>query len=268
MEQGEICGYKVIPLKIYKNSAAHHYLYLKEHSIREKCLEKPSDRTLFVLGVPPYCTQESLSAMFAKQCGRVKAVYIHSKPTSSVPPVEQSKYFRLHESITGFKVAYIVFEKEGSREKAMKLDSSVPLVLTSKDVTVPFGIEKWLEEYNDSIPNVDEMLKDINDYVGNYDMKESENKEKEKALGEADEDGWVTVTKRGRKSVIARKESVNKKIMKNEKKKRAKKELLNFYRFQIKESKMNSLIKLREKFEEDKKKIAVLKQTRKFKPFA
>ncbi|RZF46175.1 hypothetical protein LSTR_LSTR016405 [Laodelphax striatellus] len=168
----------------------------------------------------------------------------------------------------GFKIAYIVFEKEGSREKAMNLDSSVPLVLTSKDVTVPFGIEKWCKEYNDSIPNVDEMLLDINNYVGNYDMKESANMEKEKSLGEPDEDGWVTVTKRGRKPGIARKESINKKIMKSEKKKRSKKELLNFYRFQIKESKMNSLMKLREKFEEDKKKIAVLKQTRKFKPFA
>jgi hypothetical protein len=43
---------------------------------------------------------------------------------------------------------------------------------------------------------------------------------------------------RGRKPGFARKESVEKKIMGKEKQRRSKKELQNFYRFQIRESKM------------------------------
>ena len=40
-----------------------------------------------------------------------------------------------------------------------------------------------------------------------------------------------------------------------------------FYSHQIKEDKMNNIRALREKFEEDKQKIAKMKQERKFRPF-
>ena len=41
---------------------------------------------------------------------------------------------------------------------------------------------------------------------------------------------------------------------------------LNFYQFQIRESKKQKIIELREKFEADKKKVERMKQDRKFKP--
>ena len=41
---------------------------------------------------------------------------------------------------------------------------------------------------------------------------------------------------------------------------------LNFYQFQIRESKKQKIVELREKFEADKKKIERMKQERKFKP--
>ncbi|RYH02449.1 hypothetical protein EON65_47945 [archaeon] len=44
-------------------------------------------------------------------------------------------------------------------------------------------------------------------------------------------------------------------------------ELKNFYRFQIKEQKMKQLDILRKKFEEDKEKVAKMKDARKFKPY-
>jgi len=45
------------------------------------------------------------------------------------------------------------------------------------------------------------------------------------------------------------------------------KELKNFYTFQIRESKMQNIMEIRKKFEEDKRKIELLKQSRRFKPF-
>ena len=43
---------------------------------------------------------------------------------------------------------------------------------------------------------------------------------------------------------------------------------LNFYSFQIRESKKNKIVEMRKKFEEDKQKINRMKQERKFKPVA
>jgi ribosomal RNA-processing protein 7 len=45
------------------------------------------------------------------------------------------------------------------------------------------------------------------------------------------------------------------------------KELKYFYRFQIREEKTKKLAMLRKKFEEDKLKVAKMKESRQFKPF-
>ncbi|XP_075224922.1 ribosomal RNA-processing protein 7 homolog A isoform X2 [Lycorma delicatula] len=239
---------------------------MKRHSVREKYPEKPSDRTLFILGIPPYCTEKSLKNLFTK-FGAVESVFIHNKPTSSAPHVENSKFFKIHPEIKGFKVAYIVFKNSLTVEEVMEVKSFEPLILSTSEHPVTLGFKKWCIEYNNRIPDPELMQKEIDEFMEIYDKQEENRTADEKAKADPDDEGWVTVTRRGRNPGISRKESVGKRIMAIEKKKRLKKELLNFYRFQIKESKMNQLMKLREKFEEDKKKIAVLKQSRKFKPF-
>ena len=52
-------------------------------------------------------------------------------------------------------------------------------------------------------------------------------------------------------------------------KKKSKKqtELKNFYRFQIRQEKVEQLEELRKKFEEDKQRVTAMKDARKFKPF-
>lgn len=51
------------------------------------------------------------------------------------------------------------------------------------------------------------------------------------------------------------------------KKKKKDAELQNFYRFQQKRDRQNKLEGLRQQFEDDKKRVALLKANRKFKPF-
>ena len=51
------------------------------------------------------------------------------------------------------------------------------------------------------------------------------------------------------------------------KKKKQQLELKNFYRFQIRQEKVEKLEELRRKFEEDKQRVAMMKESRKFKPF-
>uniref|UniRef100_A0A1B6D7Q1 RRM domain-containing protein n=1 Tax=Clastoptera arizonana TaxID=38151 RepID=A0A1B6D7Q1_9HEMI len=261
-----IKGYKVILLKHSSTSKACHYIYVKEHSVREKSKEKPVDRTIFLLSIPPYCTEESLITAFSC-CGKISAVYLQAKPTSTAPAKNESMYFPVVEVIKGFKVGYIVFESPLGVQNVLNLDSGNPLVLSTDERPLVTGFKKYCQEYNQSILDPKNLQAEIDSFMVKYDKKEDERLQKEKEDGEPDDEGWVTVTRKGRNPGFARKESVEKRILGKEKKRTAKKQLLNFYRFQIKESKMNNLISLREKFEEDKKKIAVLKQTRKFKPF-
>lgn len=49
-----------IPIKFSEKQQASHYLYVREHRVREGTKSSwPQKRTLFVLNVPPYCTEVS-----------------------------------------------------------------------------------------------------------------------------------------------------------------------------------------------------------------
>ncbi|XP_073985453.1 ribosomal RNA-processing protein 7 homolog A [Rhodnius prolixus] len=262
----ECHGYKVVQMKCDVKSETIHYLYMKEHSVREICDEKPPDRTVFILGTPPFVTEDHYKQLFSR-FGSVQQVYFHPSPCATAPPKNLSKFFVDYPEVKGYKVAYIVFEDESSVHNVMNLDFEEILVLFSKENPQVAGMNKWCNEYNSKLMDVEELQKDIDEFMAEYDKKEEEEANKEKKEMEPDDEGWIKVTKKGRKPGFARKESVHNKIMKKEDVKKKKKQLLNFYRFQIRESKMNQLVKLREKFEEDKKKIALLKQSRKFRPF-
>jgi len=87
-----------------------------------------------------------------------------------------------------------------------------------------------------------------------------------------DADGWVTVTKKGKKKTEG---AEGKKMgvayltpfeLQQMQEKAKEKQLSDFYRFQRSENRKNYIDTLRQKFEEDKKRIERMKQQRKFKP--
>ncbi|CAH1391094.1 unnamed protein product [Nezara viridula] len=262
------CGdFKVVTMKYSESSSAEHYILMKEHFVRSKCQEKPPDKTLFIVGVPPFVTEELFSGMFS-QFGTVKAVFFHSEPNPGLPLMNVSKFFVDYPEVKEYKVAYVVFENARSVEKVLSIDADEKLILLGEEETSPFGLHRWCKEYNRKLINPADIKDEIDNYMEEYDKKVEEEEMRLKEItAEPDEEGWITVTKKGRNPGFARKESVHKNIMKKEKLKVKKKQLLNFYRFQIKESKMNQLVQLREKFEEDKKKIEQMKKSRTFKPF-
>jgi len=45
------------PVKFSAESTTQHWLFYKEHSVREKNASKPANRTLFIINVPPYCSE-------------------------------------------------------------------------------------------------------------------------------------------------------------------------------------------------------------------
>lgn len=66
-------------------------------------------------------------------------------------------------------------------------------------------------------------------------QEEAKAKEEE---GVPDDEGWVKVTRRGRRPVLPRTEAASLRVLEREKRKRARKELLNFYAWQHRETKM------------------------------
>lgn len=235
----------VLPLKFSAACETYHEIFVKEHSIRKHESNKPIGRTLFVANVPPYANENGLKNAFAL-AGETERVEFQTNSSHA------------------FKVAYVVFKKTSGLIKALKLKELEPLSTNQHPVSV--GIEKWKKEYNKSILNHEELQKQVNEFMAVYDRLTEEEKLREKEQKEDDE-GWTVVTKKGRNPGISRKENVESKITEKLHKGRKKKELKNFYTFQIRESKMNHIAKLREKFEEDKKRINAFKQSRKFKPF-
>ncbi|XP_023017073.1 ribosomal RNA-processing protein 7 homolog A [Leptinotarsa decemlineata] len=237
-------GFKVLRLIFSAESTSSHDILIKEHSIRTKDESKPLGQTLFVLNVPPYATEAGLKNAFSPP-GKITRVIIEE--------IEQS-----HSNRNGFKKAFIVFNKREYLLKALCLKTLKPMSPTERPLKV--GLEKWIEEYNSSICDPEELQKRVTNYMKQYDKKEI----KSQKVEVVDDEGWTVVTKGGRKPGIARKESVENKLVSKGSKK---KELKNFYSFQIRESKMKNIATLRKNFEEAKSKVIQMKNARKFKPY-
>lgn len=233
----EINGFVVLQTRFTEKCKAGHYLYIKEHSAKDQDDNKPLDKTLFVVNIPPYCTKESLRCMFSP-CGKILHLHLHDKPTKGVFS-EKSKYFKELQLNRGFKVGYIVFKGAGSVKKAMKLPYDEPLIISTPDKVVSTGVRKWCEEYENSQLDVNLLQKEIDNYMEKYDKYVAE--EKTKALeneGVPDDEGWITVTRHSKKNKpTPRTEAMEAKLTDKEKKKKTNMELKNFYTFQSRESK-------------------------------
>ncbi|XP_034474645.1 ribosomal RNA-processing protein 7 homolog A [Drosophila innubila] len=264
----EIEGYKVVPLRITPDAKNCHSIYMREHFIRLMDPNKPKGRTLFLLNVPPYVTETSLQTFF-KCAGNVESVLFAAKPGRD----ETAKWYEGMEvpfsnaqTPFKFKVAYVVFQKGSSIGRALAIQS-IDLYNSSGESLIKTGMELWHDEYeNNFILDVAKTQAKIDAYMADYDKRERAELEAAKT-SEADADGWVTVGKEGRNAGFEQKESVIGRLENKLAKDKKTKELKNFYTFQIRESKLQNIVELRKKYEEDKRKIELLKQSRRFRPF-
>ncbi|XP_028310366.1 ribosomal RNA-processing protein 7 homolog A [Gouania willdenowi] len=272
---GQTCvipgGFSVLSLKFSSDSAASHSLYVKEHRVRAQSHSgRPMDRTLFVLNVPPYCPENVVKELFS-QFGSVQSVELKDHPSSSPDSGPRlSKIFRPAEK-QGFKVGYIVFQNASSVSAVKSHAFDVPLVVQTKERPVKTGVQKWIQQYTESFIPKEKLQKDVDDFMMDYDKrkeKAEEQQRKEAEEQQEEEEGWVKVT-RGHKGTKARPHSevANKKTLQKEMKKKKRKELMNFYTWQHKNTQKEHIAELRKKFEEDKQRIALLRAQRKFRPY-
>lgn len=132
------------------------------------------------------------------------------------------------------------------------------------------GIPKWIKEYRDRFSmDPHQLERTSREYLArksdqSFDLTHSSN------INSTDDDGWTVVSrslKKTRQRMIPSTEKTFNRLRAKQKASNAKKELVNFYKFQMTDKKIDQLEQLKAKFELDKERIAQMRQQRKFKPF-
>ncbi|GIL93679.1 hypothetical protein Vretifemale_21082, partial [Volvox reticuliferus] len=137
---------------------------------------------------------------------------------------------------------------------------------------IPFFVA-WVHEHKAARPGNDVLQRQIDDWMDDFDAEqERKARERQAAMGE---DGWTVVARaKGRKRT---REDDGVKVMTGgvatnaaaaaAAKEKEKSMLGDFYRFQRHEKRRNELAELRQRFEEDRRRLAQLKAARNFKPY-
>lgn len=267
--------YTAIPVKVKPNSKVVRHLFVKEHRAKEEVESRPSGKTLLVINIPPNVEEHQLQNAF-KTFGDIDNLVIQSSLSDKPPATQKSKFFRDVKTVPvdSYRVAYIVFSDHVGVKNALSASRGEPVTLCTSNHKLRYvgGMRRWKQEYNKSIIDADALQQEIDVYMDAYDKTVEEEKNRQKELeGVPDEEGWIKVTSHGKRKLTPNSDVADKKLFAKEEKKRKSDSVVaglpNFYTFQVKEGKMNRLTELRKKFDQDKKKIADMKATRKFKPF-
>jgi hypothetical protein len=254
--------YKIVPVRLGEGLLTR-FLYVKEH--RDQGSEL-AGRDLFVSNTADMSAEE-VAGLFGG-CGAIEEVTVgaHLKGRGGGGGG----------GAVGSNFAHVIFKHGKGLRKAMALEDaaaaavggaagsagSVGLPLAAPSVSSPTGLDGLIAAHCGARVPPERLQAEVEAYCGAFeDAEERERAAKRRAEEEPDDDGFVMVTSKRAKTG---EESTNKKSRSRPKKK--KRELANFYAHQIRETKRNQLVELRQKFEEDKKRIEKLKAGRKFRP--
>uniref|UniRef100_A0A8C1MUD8 Ribosomal RNA processing 7 homolog A n=1 Tax=Cyprinus carpio TaxID=7962 RepID=A0A8C1MUD8_CYPCA len=235
-------GFTVLSLRFSEDDAhaALHQLCVKEHRVRaESSTNRPLDRTLFVLNVPPYCTESVITEMFSR-FGPVQSVELKERPGASEPSHSGLTKHFTDKHRQCFRVAYIVFRHASGVNAAKRHPENVPLVVSTAERPVRTGIHKWIQQYSDSLIKASSLQQDIDQFMNDYDRQKEE----------------INAAKCVCSGIIIMCKSHSEK-----KRTHIGRSLISNI------SSVSDIAELRKKFEEDKQRIAVLRAQRKFRPY-
>ncbi|KAJ1932115.1 hypothetical protein GGF37_007168 [Kickxella alabastrina] len=144
-----------------------------------------------------------------------------------------------------------------------------------RDTTSPLeyrGLSRYLYEYRAERPPTELHQEDVDQYMAKFEAAQYERERMlEQQQNVPDADGFVTVVRRGRNTRNSDGQGAVTAATADEAREagKKKKEVVfgNMYRFQVRERKKDQLDDLRKKFDEDKEKIARMRQTRQFRPY-
>ncbi|KAI9339384.1 ribosomal RNA-processing protein 7-domain-containing protein [Obelidium mucronatum] len=242
-------GFHVLPVTL--PGGVQHSILFKPHDSAGASAEHPAAHTLFLCNLPVDATRAHVLRLF-RRCGAVARVDLSA---------------RRH-------TAHVVFAGDDAllrcaemrrRKRVWGADAAPDDADAAAAAPQPVGLEKWVAAFVALHPPLAELQAAADSYMKQYDQMQAERqRELARRRAEPDEDGFILV---GAHKQVKKAEDEAAAAAAGEKKQKKKLERVDFYRFQMRESKRNQLVELRNKFEEDKKRIEKLKATRKFKPY-
>ncbi|XP_003737692.1 ribosomal RNA-processing protein 7 homolog A [Galendromus occidentalis] len=252
----------VIPVKFNSrvpNGSAHEVFVKLDKSPSNEAVSGFRGRTLLVTNVPPWMGKDELRSLIDPFDS--EHIFVQREAGSFKASSDSGM-----EDYTGFKVAYVVLRSKSEAIEVLTRKIKKPIAVYQDRGTELVGMRKMVESYIKKFEPRSKLEATISEAIAQYDRAQEEEKKAAEKLHAPDDDGWITVTRHGKRPVIPRTEAVQSRLLEKEKLKDKRKKLKDFYTFQAKRSKLNELEELRRKFAEDKRKVALLKMKRKFNP--
>ncbi|XP_004342790.1 hypothetical protein CAOG_08189 [Capsaspora owczarzaki ATCC 30864] len=260
-------GYTVIPV-VRSTGAAQRFLYCKKHSSKaeDSSESHPAGRALFVANLPLDADQQGLASLFT-EFGTVDRVDVSTlskgRHAQGARGTSTRHALQFEE---GSRIAYVVFSTPRGVSNVLKANADRKRVI--EQAAQPRGLHKWIDEHKSSIIDIATAQAEVDEYMQKHDEAERQAREAEAARENVpDSDGWVTVSRRRSATPTAAARALQEEGESPAAAlQRRKKALSDFYRFQQRDARRTQLDRLREKFEEDKQKIASMRAARKFRP--
>mmetsp|Transcript_42556 Transcript_42556/g.51701 ORF Transcript_42556/g.51701 Transcript_42556/m.51701 type:complete len:266 (-) Transcript_42556:135-932(-) len=252
-----------LPVSAIADNCVHGYLHVRKHQ-KSATDEDEFDgkRTLFVAGLPLGYGHSQLVALFST-FGKVEQVQV--------------------QTIGKANTCHVVFETpQGMKKtlKAAKEQAPASVGIVDKKELPKNGMKKWVAAHRSNAPGHTALEAQMNDWLREHEAAEQQKAEELAAAAQAEaDDGWtVVMPKKGRQKTrdgeggtavgsisAAKTASIGAQAAEKDAKRKA--QLRDFYRFQRREQQRDNLMELRQKFEEDKAKIAKLRDSRRFRPY-
>jgi ribosomal RNA-processing protein 7 len=260
-----------------RGSGLVRYLYFKPQQSNASAAAEEDDVkpgcTLFVVNVPPFYTAEHLTQLFT--CfGAVENVNFLQTGAAATLSTQLDRVGAVQPS-SFYRSAHVVYEEEQSVSMARTTDlSRMPQPCPAEeDDGERRGVRSWIAAYHAAHPDVQALQMQVDRFMEGFDARTAAERAAARsgAAQQTDAEGWTLVrsTQRGggsKKALMAREEETERAAQRAAKKARQN-TVVHFYKHHEREQKKERLVQLREKFEQDKLKIAALRQERKFKPY-
>ncbi|KAJ3355867.1 Ribosomal RNA-processing protein 7 A [Entophlyctis luteolus] len=259
-------------------------------------------KSLFVCNLPVDATSAHIARLF-RRCGPIANITMHNQPTTAaavthiVPSARRSCIVTFCDPEDGVLRAMqmrvrrriwsaAVSDAAEGGDRNSTAESSTPASSFTENLPL-YGLQKWINDFAQTHPPHAALEALANTHLKQYDeMHTAHQQELKRRRTEPDEDGFILVSGAGaapappaaaagagtagtaalRSAASASTSDIAANAAAKKKKKKAL-EKVDFYRFQMRESKRNQLAELRTKFEQDKVKIQQLKETRSFRPY-
>lgn len=227
-----------------ENSSCH-YLFFKIHAGRKSDMRLPVGRTVFVVNIPVGATSDFLGGIFS-EIGEIDGVIWRNRD-------ESRSYIALDEAVSvSGSSGYLVFKNKFEASRVYSSSSYEHTISSDTKHLTSTGLKSWICAYEASFPSPSYLLESISRYMAMFDEKEKEVEEELRRKTVApDEEGFLVVpTKKATKKI---------KLTEEEGQRQKKKEVSDFYKFQVREQKIEKYLDLSEKFKRDKQRVVELK---------